>query len=521
LRSVGLILPVIAAAASLVVAPGHAQNASTSQFDHNPTGFPLTGTHVFVPCESCHINARYKTTPRACFGCHNGMTAPGAASVLSHPVTTNYCEGCHQTTTWRDYRFIDHVQALGPCANCHNNKIAAGKTPNHPITNAACNTCHFNTVTFKGGILPANPPQAPAATATKSGTTTPAAAATAPTRAATAPAATAASPTATMATPAAPAAPAAPPAAGLSNLPSTQPPSGAFNVATKPSHTGFLSGCARCHNGIAATGKRSNHVITNAACETCHKSTVTFAGARMNHTGLVANCASCHTGAIATGKPARHITTNAPCETCHKSTVTFAGVRMNHTGLIANCARCHTGAIATGKPARHIATNAPCETCHKSTMTFAGARVDHASLTGTCASCHNGTTAQGRPPRHVITTAPCDTCHRTRFWTPVTYRHTSPAYVNHGPAVSCSSCHVGNTQTVAWKFPAFKPNCAGCHVDKYRPMAHVKFERPIKVYYTVAELRDCTGSCHTYADSTQRAIVTRNFSVHRAFGGGW
>jgi hypothetical protein len=441
-------LPVIAAAALHIAAPVHAQNAATSRFDHDPTGFALTGTHLSVPCASCHINARYKTTPRACFGCHNGMTAPGAASVLSHPVTTNYCEGCHQTTTWRDYRFIDHVQALGPCANCHNNKIAAGKTPNHPITNAACNTCHFNTVTFRGGILPTNTPQAPAAGAT---TTRPAA---------------------TM--PAGPATTTAPPNTGASRPPSAQTSSGMRNASPRPSHAGLVSGCATCHNGVAATGKPSSHIITSA-----------------------------------------------PCETCHKSAVTFAGARMNHTGLVANCARCHGGATAIGKPAKHIVTNAPCETCHKSTMTFAGARVDHASLTGTCISCHNGAAAQGRPPRHLLTALPCEACHRTAFWTPVTYRHTSPAYVNHGSTISCASCHAASGQTAAWKFPAFKPNCAGCHVDKYRPMAHVKFTRPVKIYYTVAELRDCTGSCHTYADNTQRTIVTRNFSRHRAFGGGW
>jgi hypothetical protein len=43
----------------------------------------------------------------------------------------------------------------------------------------------------------------------------------------------------------------------------------------------------------------------------------------------------------------------------------------------------------------------------------------------------------------------------------------------------------------------------------------------VKVYYTVSELRDCTGSCHTYTDSTMRTIVTRNLSRHRAIGGGW
>ena len=448
LRSVSLMLLVIAAAVLLIAAQGHAQNAATSQFDHNPTGFPLTGTHVSVPCASCHINERFPNTPRACFGCHNGIPAPGAASVLSHPVTTNYCEGCHQTTTWRDYRFIDHVQALGPCANCHNNKIAAGKTPNHIITNAVCNTCHFNTVTFKGGIVPPNTPKAPAATA--------------------------ATRTATVTTPAPAATTTAPPNTSSSQPPGAQKPSSMLNVSTKPSHTGLVSGCVTCHNGVAASGKRSNHIVTSA-----------------------------------------------PCETCHKSTATFAGARMNHTGLVANCARCHSGMIATGKPARHIVTNAPCETCHKSAMTFAGARVDHTSLTATCISCHNGAVAEGRPPRHLLTTSPCETCHRTAFWTPATYRHTSPAYVNHGPGISCNSCHVSNAQTLTWKFPAFRPNCAGCHVDKYRPIAHVKFERPVKIYYTVAELRDCTGACHTYADNTQRTIVTRSFGRHRVFGGGW
>ena len=103
----------------------------------------------------------------------------------------------------------------------------------------------------------------------------------------------------------------------------------------------------------------------------------------------------------------------------------------------------------------------------------------------------------------------------------MTYRHTSPSYVNHGPGLGCNSCHVSNAQTVAWKFPAFRPNCAGCHVDKYRPMSHLKFERPVKVYYTVAELRDCSAACHTYADNTQRTVLTRSSRLHRALGGGW
>jgi hypothetical protein len=50
-------------------------------------------------------------------------------------------------------------------------------------------------------------------------------------------------------------------------------------AGTKPSHAGITTGWAACHNGVAALGKPPNHLVTNAPCENCHKSTVTFAGA--------------------------------------------------------------------------------------------------------------------------------------------------------------------------------------------------------------------------------------------------
>ncbi len=194
---------------------------------------------------------------------------------------------------------------------------------------------------------------------------------------------------------------------------------------------------------------------------------------------------------------------------------------MNHAGIAANCASCHNGRTALGKPATHIPTNDPCETCHKSTTTFAGARFDHSRISAPCASCHNGTMATGKPPRHFVSTLPCETCHRTATWTPATYRHISSAFANHGSALGCGSCHTSNGQIVPWKFAAYRPDCAGCHADKYRPTSHLKFSRPVSVYYTVMELRDCTGACHVYSDSTQRTILTRRTGAHRAFGGGW
>jgi hypothetical protein len=442
MRSLGLISLIVVATVLLITKPGHGQNASTSSFNHFSTGFPLTGTHVSVSCASCHVNGRLKNTPTQCIGCHNTMTAPGEPQ--SHPKTTNRCDGCHLTTTWRDIAFMDHAQATGPCASCHNNKLAVGKSSNHIVTEAPCGNCHHNTVSFAGATAPSNP--AAPNTATASATSPPSVTA----------------------------APAARPANPAQSKPAQPSPPQPNAPQPNMSHVGVISGCARCHNGVTAGGKPPNHVVSSALCENCHRSTVTFAGAGMNHAGIIANCASCHNGSTATGKPAKHIVANAPCESCHKSTVTFEG-----------------------------------------------ARLDHASITATCASCHNGTTSEGKPARHFLTTLPCESCHRTSAWIPASYRHASPAYVDHGGGVGCTSCHVANAQAVVWRFPAFRSGCAGCHVDKYRPTSHLKFERPAKVYYTIAELRDCTGACHIFTDNTQRTVLTRRLGLHRPAGGGW
>jgi hypothetical protein len=44
----------------------------------------------------------------------------------------------------------------------------------------------------------------------------------------------------------------------------------------------------------------------------------------MNHTGIVSGCATCHNGVFAIGKPRTgHPNTTAPCESCHRNTRSF------------------------------------------------------------------------------------------------------------------------------------------------------------------------------------------------------
>ena len=57
--------------AALAQSPG-------SKFDHLTTGFELTGAHRLQPCESCHVDAVFKGTPRVCVTCHSPGSRIGA-----------------------------------------------------------------------------------------------------------------------------------------------------------------------------------------------------------------------------------------------------------------------------------------------------------------------------------------------------------------------------------------------------------------------------------------------------------
>jgi hypothetical protein len=193
----------------------------------------------------------------------------------------------------------------------------------------------------------------------------------------------------------------------------------------------------------------------------------------------------------------------------------------DHAAATGLCSSCHNGATATGKHPGHLLTSADCENCHKTT-TWLGATFDHTTVTGLCSSCHNGSTATGKNTTHFVTTLDCERCHTTTRWTPLAlFRHDSPDYPgDHRTATLCVDCHRTNNQIIAWTFPAYKPDCAGCHANDYKDGPHKKTESP-ETKYTVSELRDCSGSCHFYTDSSLTTIKESRPSRHRASGGGW
>src|SRR6266852_2260143 len=132
------------AMAFLMLAPSLRAEAAgtppiTVPFDHLSTGFELDGVHRDLPCESCHLNAVFKGTPRNCGICHiTGSTFNATPKPQTHIRSTNDCAHCHNTISFRPDVHFDHRDVMGNCVNCHNGTIAQGEGPTHPKSSNAC-----------------------------------------------------------------------------------------------------------------------------------------------------------------------------------------------------------------------------------------------------------------------------------------------------------------------------------------------------------------------------------------------
>ncbi len=69
------------------------------RFDHDVTGYPLTGRHRVTRCTDCHRNEQFIGVRSDCFTCH-AFDRPRTQDHL----TLLACEDCHTTTSWRAVR---------------------------------------------------------------------------------------------------------------------------------------------------------------------------------------------------------------------------------------------------------------------------------------------------------------------------------------------------------------------------------------------------------------------------------
>ena len=122
-------------------------------FDHDQTGFPLTGAHVDVVCAACHRppsenRAMYRDLATDCLSCHSDDDPH------QDQFDGQTCETCHDTEAFEtaSARF-DHNQTRFPldgahrevvCGQCHRQETAPGgdRFIRYRPLGLACKDCH-------------------------------------------------------------------------------------------------------------------------------------------------------------------------------------------------------------------------------------------------------------------------------------------------------------------------------------------------------------------------------------------
>ena len=520
----------------------NAQGTTARNFDHLKTGFALTGEHIKARCESCHVNAVFKGTPRDCASCHTaGMRFARGNVVMSanHLPTQQTCDSCHTTKRFEGTKFNHAAVVAGTCATCHNGSVNTGKPASHIPTQASCDTCHRTTAWSPAANFDHTGVVAGTCNSCHgAGKATGKSATHMPTNAGQScdschkgysswrPSAwnhtqmAVAAQCATCHTGGLPPADGKPanhvpygsiPAAASANCDTCHKGSFATWANGKfHSNVAVTSSCTTCHTGAFqnAVGKPATPVHTGVTnCESCH-STAQWAGAKVDHAAFNAstNCLTCHDGKTATAKPSSHMPIGSTtCFACHNgSPAGWKPTKWTHTqmAVAAQCSTCHTGNFppADGKPTNHVpyqsigvSASANCDSCHKGTFTTwtTGRYHPNYSVTSGCATCHTGTfmKAVGKPATTVHNgVTSCEGCHNTTGWAGAKVDH--KAFTN---ATNCATCHDGVTASKKpdTHMPVGATNCFGCH------NVSPQLWTPTKFNHTQVTVAGQCASCHT------------------------
>ncbi len=417
-------------------------------FNHDTTGFPLTGLHTVPPraCTDCHVNNNYNLTSTACVTCHlkdfQGTTNPNHVT-SAFPQT---CDQCHNTSSWLNATF-DHsttgfaltgMHTVPPrlCTDCHVNN-------NYNLTSTACVTCHLKD--YQGTTNPNHV---------------------------------------------------------SSNFPQTcdqcHTTSTWLNATFNHNTTGFpLTGahtvppraCTDCH-------VNNNYNLTSTACVSCHQNDYNTATSPVNHVAasFPTTCETCHDTVLWTDGKFDHSTTGFPLTGTHTvppRLCTDCHVNNNYSLNSTLCYSCHQKDYAGTTNPAHAAAGFPttCELCHDTTVwtdstfnhnntpfpltgshtvpprvcTDCHVNGNYTTLPTTCIGCHqtdyNNTANPGHAAQPQFFPTTCQNCHTTTAWTGATFNHTQYTQfpITHGNANGvCATCHTNSND-----YSVFQ--CTGCH----------------------------------------------------------
>lgn len=491
---------------------------STSSFDHNTTGFPLTGQHQEVSCNACHTGPA-QGTETTCYACH--AVDYNTASDPEHRVAgfPTSCEDCHTSSSWSAE--FEHEETGFPlngahesaeCSSCHVNQIFAG-------TPSVCIQCHEDArdASMSFSHLDAQFSDDCTECHTES----------------------AWSPstwTHDMET--------AFPLIGEhievaclgchTVVPYEEQSSDCFacheadyRATTDPDHElkGMPTNCAICHTPEDWSSEGINHDATGfplegahaeATCNSCHDAgydlPLTCNGCHLTDYASTANgdgpnhllyefsqdCLLCHTQVVW-----------RPSVFDHNASITDFELRGAHAELLpSDCQSCHSDAQWSGIPqtcdgchqSNFNATTDPdhdqegypisvCADCHSETA-WRPSIFAHTDLQTECATCHTRQYNSTEDPDHAFEGYPpslCGDCHSTTTWEPSIFAHANleigceschmqqynntedPDHQQQGyPASGCADCH----STTSWEPSIFSHDnltstCFSCHASDY------------------------------------------------------
>ena len=482
------------------------------KFDHDATGFKLTGEHKNVSCKSCHMTLEFGALKNKtqCAGCHTDIHE----NTVGH-----FCEKCHTPNTWvveniNDIHRMSRFPLLGNhskadcnqchksasnlkfeplgirCFDCHSSDYFAAKSPDHAggAFSKDCEQCHnvssavwaTSNVSHSFFPLVGGHALSNCFSCHKQNTY-----------------------------------------AGLTQTCYTCHQLN-YMGAKSPDHMkmSFSTDCKQCHtlnpgwtpanfinhdsiypllgahNNIRMECNKchvNGYANTPTQCVGCHQTDYNNA-VDPNHksAGFSTDCAGCHSnnawkpstfdhdGAYFPIYSGKHAGQWSQCSDCHTDPGNYkvfacinchehsqSNTDSHHNGVngyvyqSAACYSCHPRGTGEGVinhaltsfPLTGAHANVACQQCHQNG--FANTPTD-------CVSCHqsNFNTA----PNHTVQSYPqtCQQCHTTTDWKTITFNHSTTTFPLTGAhtTVTCQSCHVTKLAGIA-------SDCYSCHQSNF------------------------------------------------------
>ena len=448
-----------------------------ASFDHNITGFELTGAHIGLDCLNCHASG-FTGTPTDCFSCHeddyNNTINPNHISA-QFPTS---CDDCHSTSAWQPATFDHdglyfpiysgaHNEEWNDCVDCHN------VPSNYSVF--TCIDCHEHNKqdmddkhSGVSGYIYASPECLACHPDGSEGS-------------------------------------------GFDHALSNFPLTGAHVTVDcegchQNGYTGTATDCLACHETNYNNSTNPNHQVLSLStdCSSCHSTEPEWQPALYPDHNQVYELLG------------RHLEIANDCDACHNG---------DYNNNLNTCFECHEDAFNNSTNPEHVSAGLStlCEECHTAVAwipstfdhTAAGFELAGAHATIQCSDCHQGTTTglqsdcfscheddYNLAPDHSTLNYPtnCEICHNSIAWEDVIFDHANTNFPLTGAhtSLNCDDCHsAGYTGT--------STICYDCHQTVYEQTTN-----PDHVALSLST--DCE-SCHTTNPNWEPAT----FPVHNNF----